>query len=184
MKNFSLIIATLPVGEILREISPLPWEKDAIRNSPQSPHREAEGILLRFHDIKGMTNPEEILRIMFHRREVVYFPAWYGLPSAQNLVFTLMLRLGATRLGKVMLTKLPSGGVIHPHKDEGRYAEYYSRFHVCLAGGDGNEFIIEDEIQTMRTGEIWQTANTRRHTVVNNMPTDRIHLIIDLRLEN
>ena len=42
--------------------------------------------------------------------ECVPRPAYWALPEARPLIFGLMNRVGATRLGRVMITKLPPEG--------------------------------------------------------------------------
>ena len=58
--------------------------------------------------------------------------------------------------------------------------EFYSRFHVCLAGGAGNIFTVGDEVKAMRPGEIWEVDVRNEHGVINMETHDRIHLIVDV----
>lgn len=84
-------------------------------------------------------------------------------------------------LGRVIITKLPSGKSISPHIDEGDAAEYYPRYHYCVQGEPGSMFIIDHKAQQMRSGEFWQVNNRKMHSVINNSFDDRIHIVIDMR---
>jgi aspartyl/asparaginyl beta-hydroxylase (cupin superfamily) len=92
-----------------------------------------------------------------------------------------MRELGSPlRLGRVIMTRLPPGKSIHPHRDEGPVPEFYKRFHLVVQGGDENVFMIEDEVKPMQSGEMWETDVRQMHTVINLMDQDRIHLIVDI----
>jgi len=84
-------------------------------------------------------------------------------------------------LGHVMLTRIPPGGVVSHHTDEGIYADLYDRFHLCLQGAQGTHlFRCGGEDYYPEPGEIFWFNHKREHAVENRGPNDRIHLIVDV----
>jgi hypothetical protein len=62
--------------------------------------------------------------------------------------------------------------------DEGLYADFYDRFHVCLAGGC--EFTVAGERFFAKVGDAFWFNHKRQHEVYNYGDTDRLHLIVDV----
>lgn len=87
--------------------------------------------------------------------------------------------LDIRQLGYMMIVSLVPGGEITEHIDQGRYAEYYDRFHIPLYSKEGNYFRCGDEEVQMGEGELWTFNHHMPHSVVNNSDRERIHLIFD-----
>ena len=58
------------------------------------------------------------------------------------------------------------------------------RLHVPVTTNERVEFYLADERIPMREGEIWYLDFSQKHRVVNNGTTDRIHLVIDCKVNN
>ena len=80
---------------------------------------------------------------------------------------------------RVMLARMPAGGVIHPHIDANPAAKWPHKIHVplttnadvvCFFGGAEHHFPI---------GEAVEVNNLGPHWVRNAGATDRIHLIFE-----
>ena len=178
MRNFLRIAENVDVLPLLHAVTLQPglWDAHRLRTSfENSPHREASDILLRFNDLTGDRAS------FFTETETVNLPALLLLPQARPLIFDLMRQVEGERLGRVVLTKLPPGGRIYPHPDEGAYAEYYSRYHVMLQNGKGSVFHCGDEALFMPPGSIWWFNSRAEHSVVNQGNEDRITMIVDIR---
>jgi hypothetical protein len=80
-----------------------------------------------------------------------------------------------------MINKIRPGGRIYPHSDTPVHAEYWDRFHVVLQSSPGVFFRAGDEDVYMATGETWWFQNLEEHEVINNSPSDRIHMVVDIR---
>jgi hypothetical protein len=126
--------------------------------------------------------------VFVDHRESINYPAWSQLPAARALVMTLMVMVQGERLGRALVSRLPPGNRILPHKDIGgdltKYYDnepYYSRFHLCVQGLPGSLFRCEEEEVCMRTGEAWFFRNDLEHEVINNSADDRIHIVADIR---
>lgn len=179
MKNFQRLASGLNVQPLLEAIKRQPklWKQFTARQTtPGSPHVDTETIFLRW-------SKDQSIEACFTDIDAVAYPAVDYLPEAKSLVDQVLELVGAGKLGRVIITKLKSGGAISPHTDEGDYADYFERFHVSLESEDGNHFFVgEDdfgEFAHMKAGEAWWFNHKERHWVVNNSLHARIHLIID-----
>jgi hypothetical protein len=87
--------------------------------------------------------------------------------------------LQVEELGRVLIVKLKSGGVVTPHIDEGTYADHYARFHVAVTGTDKATLTAGPNTQHFAPGEAWWFDHKVTHSARNDGDTDRIHIIID-----
>ncbi len=152
------------------------WDRQTIRQDfPNSCHKDTESILLRFQSLEqsGQSFLEDIQ--CNDTEEYVLFP------EARSIIMWLMARVQGTQLGRCVIVKLPPGGVVEPHKDEGASAEFYKRYHVVLQADPGVRFTCEDETVEMVTGQVWWFDNEKTHFVRNESGSDRIHLVIDIK---
>lgn len=151
-----------------------------------SPHREVEDIILRGPDPNATDNPEgRSLYEMWQEIECVNWPIARFFPycmQISEILQTACVLHGCIppRVGRVILTKLPPGGRIYEHADEGPVPAFYRRFHACLQGGSGNIFSCADQVVSMKENEIWEVDVRERHAVLNKERDDRVHLIVDI----
>lgn len=178
MRNFLKIadgVDTIPLLNALMVNDDL-WNSSPLRTMyPESPHHEADDILLWFNDLNQ--DPAAIA----DDKAVIPYPAWSRLPQARPIVFDLMRRVEGVQLGRVMITRLRPGGTIHPHEDAGAPAEFYSRYQLALQNGPGCLFHCGEEAAYFAPGSVWYFDNQKTHSVVNNSATTRLALIIDIR---
>lgn len=178
-QRFCRVAVGLPV-EPLR-LSGAAWpdlwlERTERQTEPGSPHAMTQSIFLRA--------PEELsVRSMFNELNTVPYPRWELLkPALLPVLVPLLLQLNAQELGRVLLVRLRPGGSIPEHVDEGAYAEYYDRFHICVdAEQPGNEFTVGGTTVLMYPGEAWWFNHKRPHSVVNKTSSWRTHLVVDAR---
>lgn len=180
MKNFQRLAFNLDVGPILHalQLQPDLWNENPLRQTFEgSPHAAVDDIWLRFGE------PRDTIKEVGDDLEAVSFPAWHRLPQVRPLIYDLMRRVEAERLGRAIITRLAPGGRIDPHADVlGAYASYYSRYHIVLQGLPGAIFQSGDEAVQMRSGEVWWFNAAPVHAVFNNSADDRIHLLVDLKV--
>ena len=187
MKNFQLISQGIDIIPLLAAIKRRPelWKEDTyLRDYPQGPFGDTETIMLRF-PIKSVYETEKEVHdhlSKYDPHESIDYPAYSLLPEARPIIMGLMGYVGGIRLGRVMINKLKPGGKVFPHCDTPAHAEYYSRFHIVLESEPGNVFRCEDENLHMRPGEIWWFNNKLEHSVINNSASDRINIVVDLKL--
>lgn len=181
LQNFLNLGLNVQHDVMLRECKDSPrWGEIPLRSNyaAESPHREVKDILLRFNTIS-----QDVTKA-FDDCESIAYPAWHEFDYIRGVALDLMRYVEGVRIGRVMLTRLPHSGRIHPHADQGAPAHYYERYHVVVGCGHGpNRFRIGDEWVDTRPGEVWWVNNSIEHEVVNESGEDRIHLIVDVREE-
>lgn len=80
---------------------------------------------------------------------------------------------------RVMLARMPPGGVIMPHRDENRAAFWPHKIHLPLQTNPKVQFVLESGTRNLVEGEAVEVNNLDGHAVRNDGDTDRIHLIFE-----
>ena len=80
---------------------------------------------------------------------------------------------------RIMLARMPAGGVIHPHRDTNRAAKWPHKIHVPLVTNEQVSFVIDDVAYHLAEGEAVEVNNLATHAVTNRGAADRIHLIFE-----
>lgn len=178
MRYFTKIFEGLDVVPLLAALATKPhlWNAHDLRTTfSGSPHAQCDDIWLFFNEV-----PEDQGAVV-NDIQVQPYEAWHELPQARQLIFDLMYRVGGVQLGRVLITRLPPGGTIPEHADQGAPAEYYQRFQIALQSRPGCLFSIGEEVVQFSMGECWWIDNSTPHSVVNNSDDDRIALVVDIR---
>ncbi|MDB5278943.1 MAG: L-proline cis-4-hydroxylase [Ferruginibacter sp.] len=83
----------------------------------------------------------------------------------------------------VRLMNLNAGASIKEHSDyDMSLEEGEARFHIPVFTNNGVAFFIEEEQIPMQEGECWYLNLSLRHRVNNSGATNRIHLVIDCKV--
>jgi hypothetical protein len=80
---------------------------------------------------------------------------------------------------RVMLARMPPGGVIHPHTDANPAAKWPHKIHVPITTNPGVVSFFGGEEHNLPVGEAVEVDNLGPHWVRNDGDTDRIHLIFE-----
>jgi len=187
MRHFLRLAQNLDILPLLYALHRQPWLWDAhpVRTTfPGSPHAQVHDILLRFN-----SGPEYGVQtaapVADADHECCPYPAWWALPEAHPLVFTLFAAVRGTRLGRVMITRLDPGTAITPHCDSPAQTAYFQRFHITLAAPQwACVFTIDDEQVEMKPGECWFVNNAALHGVTNDGDESRLSLICDIHSDS
>lgn len=169
-------VQVLPItAAVMRQ--PQLWNEDRLRQTFEgSPHTKVDDILLRFGTIGPGGKIGDDL-------EAVDRSPMSKIPCKMEIL-NIMRLVGGSRLGRVIITRLEPGKKILPHRDvEGDYAKYYTRYHLVLQGMPGSLFTCGDETVCMQTGDLWWFDASAEHSVQNNSKDDRIHMLIDIRID-
>jgi hypothetical protein len=178
MQHFLRLADSVDITPVLRELATQPelWNANPLRTQhPGTAHADASDIWLWFNEI-----PTDSSAVINDIQTIPYL-AWTQLPSLRRIVLDLMHRVNGVQLGRCIITKLPPGGQITPHVDQGAPAEFYVRYQIALQSLPGALFHCEDETVNFRGGEVWWINNRVEHSVVNNSADDRIVCIVDIR---
>lgn len=80
---------------------------------------------------------------------------------------------------RVMLARMPPGGVIKPHRDANPAAKWPHKIHVPLRTNSRVTFYVDGIGYRLLEGEAVEVNNMGVHAVRNDGDNDRIHLIFE-----
>ena len=154
--------------------NPQLWNQKKNRTeSPDSPHHGLDDIWLRYA-------PDGVDGSQPH--DSVWHDCANVLP-VKELVMRLFAAVGGTRLGGVLITRIPAGKECRPHKDPGWHARYYEKYAVQIQSAPGQAFCFEGESLEPVPGDIFWFDNSFAHWVTNPTKHDRITLIVCVNKE-
>lgn len=186
-EHFTKIDDGVDVSGVLAELKDHQelWDAHTIRKTaPGTPHSRMSDIWVRYNDVTLFEESGNYAG--FNDEHIpVWYEAWDKLPSLKPIVFNLMAKVWGEMLGGVLITRIPQGMGIDPHKDDSWHVRYFDKFYVSLKSESGAEFICHEDGQREalcpKPGEIWQFDNKKMHSVENNSKADRITLIVCIR---
>lgn len=183
MRYFQKIDEGIDVTDAIWQLDQHPevWDRDRERiDAPNSPHVESSDIWLRFRPRRDLNRPASFGEPHFAE----FYPAWHVLTALHPVVFRIMNRVEATYLGGCLITKIPAGKSIHPHIDRGWHPETMgTKVYVILAANDQCLNRCAGETVVLRPGEAWTFRNDVLHSVKNGGETDRIAVILTMRID-
>lgn len=87
-------------------------------------------------------------------------------------------------LESARLMRLGPGSAIKTHTDHDlRYEEGKARIHVPVLTNPGVEFVLNGRPAPLAAGETWYLRLSDPHSVVNRGDVDRVHLVVDMRVD-
>jgi len=101
-------------------------------------------------------------------------PVLASLPYVLQVMAALESPIGRSRLMRIR-----GNGEAHAHVDTNYYWQERHRVHVPIVTQPEVRFEVDDRAVNMAAGECWVFDTWRRHNVLNPLPTERIHLVID-----
>lgn len=110
-------------------------------------------------------------------------PAAMQLPHTRALMNKVLGSLNISELGNVLAVAFGPGGYIRPHIDEGVYADYFDRFHICITAPKGHWLQCDGEYAFPHAGDVFHFNHRVEHSGGNPSDEWRIHLIFDARLK-
>jgi hypothetical protein len=142
-----------------------------------SPHKEMTDIWVRYKDPKPHLDSGDWSEFMEPHNSV-----WLkDIPKVKGICDALMGYLSGEKLGGVLITKLPSGGEIKPHIDEGWHAKEYDKYYLPILNAKGSKFSFDCCSVDPEEGDIYAFRNDKTHWVTNESNNDRIAMIICIK---
>ena len=170
-RNFTKVMQNGNPQPLLDQLAEHPelWNTNNVRTSkPYTAHHDVDDIILRYP--RPNVNQYN-------------YPSFNVLSAALPIVMALMQAIHCEALGRVLISRLPPGGIIGLHDDTlpGGLPMYYSRYQVPLQSKLGMRFICDGEECNMEAGSIYWFNNTLLHEVRNESDIDRISMVVDAR---
>lgn len=166
------------------EAHPELWNENVFRTGRAytgNPHTRIDDIIVRFNDWKNWQGD----RARFNdEHESIWWGPYLKLPALQPLVFDLMRWMFATRLGMVLITRIPPRTNVGRHVDKGWHAEHYLKFALQIKAAPGQKFCYDEMELETKAGDLYAFDNSRPHWVENPTDFERITLIMCMKLEN
>lgn len=123
------------------------------------------------HPIMQITSPPDCDNWV----ETSHLDACPAMRSALNLLHC--------EVNAVRLMRLGPGSEIREHRDHDLSAEFGSaRLHLPLTTNPDVEFLVNGRAVAMLPGELWYLRLSDPHAVVNRGTSERIHMVIDVRV--
>jgi hypothetical protein len=184
MKHFIHLLSGIDVNplKVALQLHPELWNMHNQRKEFEgSSHVGTSDIWVRYNDLKNLVDDYEKFT---QEHDSVWHDAYYKLPQLRSIIFGVMAACQASRLGGVLITKIPSGGHVLPHTDLGWHPEYYNmKVYVPIQTNDRVINRVEDEAVVMKEGDAWYFDNTKEHEVMNQGTGERMTLIICMRCD-
>jgi hypothetical protein len=183
MRHFQQIAQGVDVMPLQLDLYRQPglWNERPARTSPGGWFDGTDDIWLRFREPSELVSREAFAEPF----TPVFYPAWHALPHVRPLVFDIMRRVEAVQLGGILITRVPAGGLVAPHDDRGRWhPEFFAtKAYAPILTNDRCISTCGNERVVMRTGDVWLFNNLETHSTVNDGETDRVTLIVSMRVE-
>lgn len=121
---------------------------------------------------------EAVYADSIHNEPFLDTPIINQFPAIKNLLNKL-----ATNTTSVRFLKLGAGSSIKKHRDkELSFENGLARVHFPIITNSAVAFYLEDEFIDMQEGDTWYINANLTHSAANNGNTHRIHLVMDLEV--
>ena len=183
MRHFLKIASGIETLGVLMDLNRQPdlWNQHTARTGGKGSFEGTDDIWVRFRAYDDLTTPE-----LFGEPFIpAFYPAWNALPHLRPIVFGLMARCEAVQLGGVLITRVPAGCAVARHNDRNRWhPEFFTtKVYVPMATNPECISTCADDVVTMSQGDAWIFDNLKEHSTENNGETDRVTLIVSMRVE-
>lgn len=167
------------LSDVLQD--PTLWNRHRLRTTYEGPHRHVDDIWVRCLDWEIMRDSP----VAFNEpHDSTWYPiAHEQLAPARDLARDIAEYFKATKIGGVLITKIPAGCCVLPHIDNGWHARHYEKFAFSIAANEMQEFCFDRKRLTTHPGDVFTFDNQYSHWVTNPSTTDRITMIVCIRRE-
>lgn len=179
-KPVQMIMRGVNVRPLVQALTRQPWlwdEYNARTVIQNGPFEGTHDIWARFASQEFLKSEEDLGK----PHDSVWYDAVNSLPQIKDIAHLLMTEVRGERLGGILITKIPPGGMVKPHVDGGWHAEYYDKYAVQLQGNCDQAFCFDNDSLIAIPGDVYWFNNQVNHWVVNNSTEDRITMIVCIR---
>ena len=128
----------------------------------------------------GATHPIQMIYSAPHVRDFVDTPLLDQAPYLREVIAAFQCPVRCVRL-----MRLTPGSVIKEHCDPDLSPEHgWARIHVPITTSDRVSFFLNRIPIGMAPGEVWYLRLSDPHRVVNNGEAERVHLVLDVEVND
>lgn len=155
------------------------WDRHTTRTEGYgTPHKGISDIWVRYNPWRNFMGDREAFN---GPHEPEWYPCVHEIPAAWSLARRVMRHVKGTKLGGVLITRIPPGGEVKPHEDHGWHASEYEKFAVQIKGNKDQAFCFDGIELRPEPGDMYTFDNAQRHWVRNDSDQERITMIVCLR---
>lgn len=136
-----------------------------------------------FHDNLGVKKVIFLFSDTAARPQVFQLPLW---ESWKDLLVPIFNQCGLQerQVVRCLLARMPPGGVIPPHHDNGKWVSQTHRVHLAIVTNKDLHFTAGPTVESMRRyafnpGTAVELNNSAKHSVENRGDKSRVHMILD-----
>jgi aspartyl/asparaginyl beta-hydroxylase (cupin superfamily) len=168
---------TWDVPKLQQEVQSL--ATDAWKLHYNKKHYEGDWSIIPLHSVNGAIENLFSIQTQTH---IKYAPTIF----LENCMYIKeLLNTLECEKTSVRLMQLAAGASIKPHSDyDMSFEDGEVRFHIPVITHEAVQFFILDEYIPMQQGESWYLNLSLTHSVNNNSTINRIHLVIDCKVND
>lgn len=162
-----------PLLNFLPSTSDPIWVKNTFRQTTYSDHKNTKSLIFIWESNNdGDTN--------IYDEELINSPLGQ---EVKKIVDKIKEKYNNSSISKLMIVSMISKGFIDYHKDGGLLIKM-RRIHLPLLTSKDCIFEIDGTRFSFPAGFCFEFDNTKTHAVNNKSDFERIHMILDLKIEN
>jgi len=176
-------IDTAELKELVNNLTEAQWTSFSVRQKRYEVHQHTETIGLVYDPDFRHSHPTRLPALQLFEealRPALWMTAdhFEETETGQQLV----RENGQGYFIRATLVRLKAGCSIDEHQDMNFSLTHSHRVHLPIITNDRVLFTVGKETINMREGQLTEVNNRRRHSVHNEGPEDRVHLILDFVL--
>jgi quercetin dioxygenase-like cupin family protein len=176
-------IDTAELKKLVNNLTEAQWTSFSVRQKRYEVHQHTETIGLVYDPDFRHSHPTRLPALQLFEealRPALWMTAdhFEETETGQQLV----RENGQGYFIRATLVRLKAGCSIDEHQDMNFSLTHSHRVHLPIITNDRVLFTVGKETINMREGQLTEVNNRRRHSVHNEGPEDRVHLILDFVL--
>jgi hypothetical protein len=149
------------------------WFLDTTRQAMYTAHKETQMYQLRFFNYYWDTNNPG------YYKDINYFKEENSIKELNQIYEWLEKEYNGKVVRSELVNMFPNSR-IRKHRDRTNMLFLCRRIHIPIKTNNETKFIVNEEIENMAEGYVYEINNSKIHSVYNGSNENRIHLIIDL----
>lgn len=173
------ILGPINVAPLQRKLAGTPphmWELHTFRQDKTTSQKDTQSIILCW---SGFASGGEESRSTAFQTDL-WTPQYGFFQEELDLVFAHIKQYRKGGVLRALLARLKPGGYIHTHQDIDPTFDRSHRLHLPIVTDYSVQFVVDGEGYLLEEGWLFEFDNLRDHSVLNNGPLSRVHLVVDV----